>query len=158
MIGFVVANNAKQSRVECTIFWIASSHTLLAMTRGDLNLQHPPHHRHAAAADRQARDLAILFLGAGLEQARPAHVDALADAKRKLQVGLGPQTLRHSGCPMRHPRERRPAARTCVATIVNIKQDADHPLGRQVLGEHFGARPCVRQRRTRRCTADDWRF
>jgi hypothetical protein len=41
---------------------------------------------------------------------------------------------------------------------VNIKQDADHPLGRQVLGEHFGARPCVRQRRTRRCTADDWRF
>jgi len=56
-----------------------------------LNLQRTPHHRYAAPADRQTDDLTVLLLGAGLEQARPAHVDALADAKRKLQIGLGPQ-------------------------------------------------------------------
>ena len=66
-----------------------SGHFVIA--RRSLNLQHAVHHRHAAPAERHADNLAAAFLGAGFEHARPAHIDALSDTKRKFQIGLGPQ-------------------------------------------------------------------
>jgi hypothetical protein len=44
-----------------------------------LYFQHALHHRHAAAADPHPGDAAVALLGAGFEQARAAHVDALGD-------------------------------------------------------------------------------
>src|SRR4051812_38326085 len=58
------------------------------------------HHLHAAAADMNRSDRAILLADARQQQARPAHVDALPDLQAQFTVfdivEIGQQ--RRSGC------------------------------------------------------------
>jgi hypothetical protein len=106
-------------------------------------------------------NFAAAFFGAGLEQARPAQVDALADAQGETYIGLAPQARQQPGKRdiaatgrriFRNAVERRKHADLKVKTvtpIMHIKQDASDLLGGQVLVEHFGARLRRRQRRAR---------
>ena len=57
-----------------------------------LQLQRSPHHRHAAAADRQRRKLAVALFGRGFEKTRPAHVDALRDTQLQRHIALRAET------------------------------------------------------------------
>src|SRR6516164_2906448 len=111
------------------------------MATPPLNLQRAPHHRHAAAADQQADKLAVFLLGAGLEQARPAHVYTLSDAQMKFRSGAGRRlanspTSATFALPVagsiRHAVERREHARLQVefaGLILGVEQHAGDAIG-----------------------------
>ena len=144
--------------------WVAAISCALVASRAAVGatpsskIEHSAHHRDTTASDKGRGNDPRRLVGTRLEQARPAHVDALGDLLCKLQVGLRAQLREQAdqgdiGSSGRgilgDAVQRREHAALDVGAAVSrrdIEVNAGDAIPRQMPSEDIGARLRRRKR------------